>query len=164
MSVAYDKEVVSTDAQPRLNAIGYTFDLGLQIVSLTERNIRKTQYAFFAVDLSAGAKVGVRMVLKLASLASRYSSVAMELRPLCSSLHNCAAGKQIHVSIVVWRSMLCLSARTFDQGAGRVIIAFDASLSGIGVQILEVNPTSGSIRIRGAGGRYNGISGSFIKE
>jgi hypothetical protein len=170
-SVAYDKEEVSTDAQPRLDAIGYTFDLELQTVSLTERNIRKTQYAFFAVDLSEGAKIEVRMILKLASLASRYSSVAMELRPLCNSLHHCAAGKRLHSSVVlsnaakrtiaVWRAMLCVVAldpagyarqfRTFDQGRPKVVIVFDASLFGIGIQILEINPTSGRRRLRGAG-------------
>jgi hypothetical protein len=138
----------------RIDVIGYTLDMDLQVVTLTRRNLLRTLYAFFSVRTDQ--RVPIPALQRLASLASRYCAVLPELRPFSRALYACFAGisnrqasvylsEEAKLSVELWRTLLCAIAlderrfarpfRSFVSKEASTIIQFDASLQGIGVVV-----------------------------
>ena len=169
-AVADDKTEHTTPTQHRLDVIGYTVALDTQLVTLTRRNFLRTLYAFFAVDLATG-RVTVRAMERLASLASRYGAICQVMRPFARSLYHAIKGKARNVTITMgpatrrtvrlWRAMLCSAAleedsfarplESFRMHRARFTLQFDASLSGIGIKVLQRDLTGGPERTVGGG-------------
>ena len=86
-----DEKTVTTDKDNRrMDVIGYTLDLGKQVVTLSHRNYLKTLYLFFSVDTAA--PVPVKSMERIASLASRYSGICREMKPFTKALYSSYAG------------------------------------------------------------------------
>ena len=85
-AVAEDK----TESARALVSIGYMVDLDRQLVNMSPRNFRKCLYCFFVVDLRA--KVPVKTLERLASLAERYSELYPYMRPFQRALYACYKG------------------------------------------------------------------------
>lgn len=153
--------------------IGYLVDLDRQLVNMSPRNFRKCLFAFFAVDLTA--KVPVKTLERLASLAERYSELYQYMRPFQRALYNCYKGCQgmrEHVcvdmtehpgtvrAIRFWRVMLCAAAlneerfaRTFASflpKAPQYVVEFDGCLQGVGILVYEAQQ-NGSEVLKGGG-------------
>lgn len=138
----------------RLDFIGWEVDLDTRRVSLKRRNFLKVLHGFFAVDLNA--KWTGRLVERLASWASRYAAVLRHLRPFSDDLYgelkgwkNRDAAREIRPrgkrAVVMWRVVLCAAyfddnrvtrpLESFRVCPPDVTIAYDASLTGVGVGI-----------------------------
>ena len=167
-SVAKDKTEFTNAMQRSLDAIGYTLDVALLVVTLTRRNFLRTIYAFFSVNETEPMPVAT--VERLASLATRYSDICRELRPFTRALYACTAGIKnrrasvrltpaAQLTVHLWRTMLCLMAfepqrfarpfASFVPTTPQYVIRFDASLQGVGV-IIEENGAAGARAIVGA--------------
>ena len=160
LAVADDKTEDTEGGGPRrLDAIGYVLDMDNQLVTLTRRNLLRTVYAFFSVDLYG--RIPVPAVQRLASLASRYCAIVPELRPFSRALHACVIGvrnqrgsvfltPEARLSVELWRTMLCAIAldergfarpfATFVPRQATVVVQFDASLQGIGILVSTRSP------------------------
>ena len=65
-------------------------DLNTRLISIARRNLLKVLHGFFSFD--AMKHVQVRHLLKLASWASRYSTVLRVLTPFSTALYTQIAG------------------------------------------------------------------------
>jgi hypothetical protein len=142
----------------RLDFIGWQVDLDAQSVTLSERNLYKTIFAFFSFDVRG--KVSRKQVETMASLASRCSQLCRPMRPYTKALYdmiNTFPDRHVRrtlsalakVDIAVWRAFLLLShfdaehlSRPITSFAVRevsVLFGYDASLSelAVGVYIRE---------------------------
>ena len=140
--------------------IGYNLNLKLEVVSISKHNMLKALYAFMSVDINK--KVPLKVLEKLASLASRYGMLMPAFKPFVRAIYetytkkfrskgNGYASYEIGVdarrAIHVWRALLCLLAlheeqfaRPFDSfrhNSSKYIVEFDASLHGLGVVLYE---------------------------
>ena len=168
-SLAQDKTVTTTATVREIDFVGYTVDIATERVSLTRRNFLKTLYCFFSVDVES--KVEVRDLERLASYASRYGMICPLLLPFTRPLYAAYKGLSRSVRVTLkpaakravrlWRAMLCATAvnpvrfaRSFDsfmRRAYKAIVEFDASLEGVGIKLLLVDPTQGAEAPVGAG-------------
>jgi hypothetical protein len=144
-----------------LDWIGWSVDLDTRCVTLSRRNLLRTVYAFFSCEVSD--PFTLQTVERLASLASRCSTLARQMRPYTKSLYDCAAMYTSHhqrrhltaaarVDILMWRTLLIAvhfdtvrvarPIESFRPSPPTVLIEYDASLSafGVGVSILAPAP------------------------
>ena len=146
-SVADEK----TEAKRRIDWLGWTFDLDLGTVSISDRNFCRALYGFSSVDTTR--PIPVRTLERLASWAARYSAVCRALKPFTSDLYAAFAGRSRRVSVTpndalthtifLWRAMLTLlelrrelftrPISSFPDRPASFRICYDASLTGIGV-------------------------------
>ena len=145
-------ESSKTEMGRRIDFIGYTIDLDLLRVSVTERNFLKALYGFFTVDLRD--RVPVKFLQKLASWASRYSGICWYLSPFVHTIYRSYAGLSGFATVKlddhavrtlrVFRALLACAAvdevrwtrpmSTFSAHEGvDLTVQFDASLTGAGV-------------------------------
>ena len=136
----------------KLDFIGYEIDLDEMSVGVTERNIYRAIYGFLEVDVER--PVTVKLMQRLASWGSRYSKICRFLGPISRVLYREYKGKGFvkgwilsqggKVAIRMFQALLvALGADIKGYGrniwtfwAGglcRVVVEFDASLSGIGL-------------------------------
>lgn len=142
----------------RVDYIGWEIDLDSRRVSLKRRNFLKVLHGFFAVDLNK--PWSGRIVERLASWASRYTTVLRHLRPftddLYSELRNWkkrdasrVIGMRGRRAVLMWRVVLCAASLqeekitrpldSFRRQPADITIAYDASLTGVGVGIEEMS-------------------------
>jgi hypothetical protein len=164
-SVAHDKtdNTERCGADRKLEVIGYSIDMAHQQVTLTRKNLLKSMYAFFSVDITQPVRLAA--VQRMASLAVRYSGIFQELKPFSRALYFCTRGyshpraqlpltPEARLSVELWRAMLCLAAvhplvfsrpfDTFVPQAATFVAQFDASLQGLGILIFRRDPATGS--------------------
>ena len=164
-------ETTKTETGRIITFIGYDIDLDKKMVTISERNILRSLYGFLNVDLNA--PIRVKTLQKLASWASRYSSICAYMKPFVSILYAEYAGRGEHVTVALskrarrviccFRVLLGLTAvnsikfarpfESYQVNDSNITIEFDASLTGIGllyyktVQEKEVIIGGGSIDI-----------------
>ena len=153
MAIAADK----WESGRRLTWIGWIVDLDQKRVTISRRNFLKTLYGFFSVDME---RVQVKDVERLASWASRYTTILRVMEPFSQALyaeetgmrnrHVYKAFKGIggRVAVWMWRAMLCLQhlneetfGRTFDsfrERAADFLLEYDASLGGLGLCLTDL--------------------------
>lgn len=149
------KKAVNTDKSVKgevLDFLGYSVDIIRGQVTISVANFNKCAYHFWNVDTSKS--IQVCELQRLASLGSRYSMIAREMKPVTGALYRCFAKmRDVNVykeltpdaiaAIWLWRIVLMslelradLYARTFESFRpvyASVVICFDASLTGAGV-------------------------------
>ena len=79
-AVAPDKH----DQGRRIVCLGWTFDLDLQSVTISHRNLLKGLHAFFSLDVNT--PVLLHAVERMASLSSRYAMLCRPLKPFTVAL------------------------------------------------------------------------------
>ena len=142
----------------RVDYIGWEIDLDNRRVTLKRRNFLKVLHGFFAVDLDK--PWSGRIVERLASWASRYTTVLRHLRPFTDDLYGelrqwkkrdatRVIGRRARRAILMWRVVLCAASLqeeqiarpldSFRRQAADITIAYDASLSGVGVGIERIS-------------------------
>jgi hypothetical protein len=143
-----------------LDWIGWSVDLDTRRVTLSRRNLLRTIYAFFNCELSN--VFTLQAVERLASLASRCSTLARQMRPYTKSLYDCAAlyasnhqrrhlSAAAKVDVLMWRTFLIAvhfdpvrvarPIMSFRSTPPTIIIEYDASLSAFGVGVSTLAPT-----------------------
>lgn len=148
LAVADDK----SKSGRRLDLIGYVIDLDKKCLSIARKNFLNTVYGFYTVN--AEEKITLPVAQKLASWASRYSMIFRHMRPFSSALHQATCGRtnktnlfelkpEAKRSIQMWRATLALvelnekrftrPLDSFRPQQVKVIVEFDASLTGIGI-------------------------------
>jgi len=127
----------------------------------------KTLFEVFSIDEE---RVQVRELEKVASWASRYSTILRVMEPFSKALYAEMTGmtnrfafkplRSIHarLSLWMWRVMLCLlhldeatfgrPLDSFREREADVLVEFDASLSGVGVVLSDLRDN----RLLGCGG------------
>jgi hypothetical protein len=146
----------------KLDFIGYSVDLDLWRVGISERNIYRAVYGFMGVDLEK--EVTVRLMQRLASWGTRYAGICRYLLPMVRVLykeykgHHVASrwklSEEAKLAVRMFQTMLMAlggnsveyarDIRTFWGGRKvRVKGEFDASLSGIGMIWYEIDDLSG---------------------
>ena len=138
---------------PAFDFLGFHVDLPRGLVSLSERNVLKSLYAFGNVNLSPGVAVPVKTMERLASLASRFGSVCPTVRPYTRALYASYRGRkhmqmvllqdQHRVVVHLFKHMFVLvglhapyfarSFASFCESSPHWVGEFDASLSGVGI-------------------------------
>jgi hypothetical protein len=163
-AIAHEKTLDTEGGGPRrIDVIGYTLDLDSLRVTLTRRNLLRTVYAFFHVDITA--KVPVAAIQRMASYSSRYCLLLPEMRPFSRALYGCITGlsnrrasaplsPEAKLSVELWRTVLCAIAlreerfarpfHTFIPREADTVIQFDASLQGIGVILFDRDRDTGA--------------------
>ena len=133
--------------------IGYAVDVETGMVSLSEKNLLRMVYGFLTVDLKW--KVPVRVVEKLASWSSRYGAICPAMKPFPRALYSLIGGLTNRCALIpftveaqrgvrMWRAMPILLAEDetkfgkiiesfVSDSNPRIIVEFDASLSGAGL-------------------------------
>jgi len=141
----------------RLTWIGWDIDLDEERVTISRRNFMKTLHGFFTLDES---NVQVRELEKVASWASRYSTILRVMEPFSKALYAETGGMQnrfafkslrsmgARIAVWMWRAMLCLlhlnestfgrTLNSFRPRPAEVMVEFDASLSGLGLVISDL--------------------------
>lgn len=143
-----------------VDVLGWSVDLRLRKLSLSKRNLLKLSDAFMHTDLSK--PISVRVVQKLASLATRYSIIIPVLKPLSGILYHATVGLENKNALVtmtvefvevigIWRHLLI--ALALDENISRAIssiirrrndgrpvyqITFDGCPRGVGVLVESV--------------------------
>lgn len=146
-----------------LDWIGWEINLDTQRVTISESNLLRTVYAFFSFDLKS--KVSLQQVQRMASLASRCSMLARQMRPYTKNLYDCASrysgshaarflSAPARIDVIAWRSFLVAAhfdkvrvARPIQSFAARtpsLAIAYDSSLTAfaVGVSTIESGQTT----------------------
>jgi hypothetical protein len=144
---------------------GWDVDLDRRRVSLSRKNLYKTLFAFFAVDLGQGVTLPVLQALASRAVRAALLSVAMTpfTRGLFQSMSFYQGDRQkkrkltaeAKFEILMWRAYLVqlmwnpeAFARPLDSfrdKAPQFRIEFDASLTGIGFQISAHQEREGSV-------------------
>ena len=159
-TVAEDK----TDSGTNLDVIGWNLDCRNKTFSLSERNADRALWRFLQLDEEG--LVAISDLDTIASLASRYALVCREMKPYVGHLYAVFAGmsrgrfggnkktkvvlsEEAKHSIRRWRAFLCLQELDRDRARRPMmdlvirmashLIEFDASLTGIGLRIFEVD-------------------------
>jgi hypothetical protein len=147
------------------------------MVSLSENYLLRMVYGFFTVDLSR--KVPVRVIEKLASWSTRYVAICPAMKPFSRALYSLIGGLTNRCALIpftteaeravrMWNAMLVLLAedenkfgKTIESFVSdtnpRIIIEFDAALSGTGLlwyqrqeeNDFEVSIGGGAVVLRG---------------
>ena len=68
-----------------MDAIGWDLDLDLRRVGIAKHNLLKTLHGFMTIKL--GESVTVKVLMKLASWASRYVIICRYMKPFSAYLH-----------------------------------------------------------------------------
>jgi len=150
-SVAHEK-TESSLLTGRLTWIGWEVNLDAWTVSIGKSNFLKTLYGFFSVNEEE--LVPVAVIHRLASWASRYSTICRILRPYTTNLfaelqgiNNLGIKKKLRpravYTIRLWRVILCMmelqASRfcrdiwSFSKKESSYAIEYDASLTGLGI-------------------------------
>lgn len=135
--------------------IGWLIDLDTRRVSLGRRNLLKVLYGFFNFDTSR--HIQARHLLRLASWASRYTTVLRMLTPFTTYLYTQTNGMRnleafipLHfatrVSIWIWRATLLQlllqgpdysrPLDSFRSEDAHYLLEFDSSLEGSGLLVI----------------------------
>jgi len=135
--------------------IGWLIDLDTRCVSLGRRNLLKVLYGFFSFDTARHLQA--RHLLRLASWASRYTTVLRMLSPFTRCLYTQTNGMRnleafvslqftTQVSVWVWRAtLLQLLLRDSDYSRpldsfrnedAHYLLEFDSSLEGSGLLVI----------------------------
>lgn len=143
----------------RVEWIGWSIDLDSRRVSFARRNYLKVLHGFFSFDVNR--HVQVRHLIKLASWASRYTTVLRTLTPFTSSLYSQVSGMKnldafiplstpTIIAIWIWRAtLLQLGASqadfsrpldSFSDEEANYCLEYDSSLSGTGLIISYLPP------------------------
>lgn len=141
-----------------LDWIGWYVDLDKRLVTLSRRNFLRTVYAFFFVDLQS--PVTLHQVQRMASLASRCSTLARQMRPFTKALYDCAAQfssthQRRHLTalartdVQMWRCFLLAvhfdpqrvarPIASFRPRATDLLIQYDSSLTAFAVGVSTVS-------------------------
>jgi hypothetical protein len=167
--VSRDKTEKTSEGNPRIDVIGYALVMDEQLLTLSYRNFLKTFHVFTSVDVTR--PVSVQSLERMASLASRYSLICMALRPFSRALYGSYAQLPRNVStrlspaavwsIKMWRTTLCCTklrerafARSFASfipGTEEYLIEFDASLTGAGFKVFDLQAHRERETLVGAG-------------
>lgn len=161
-SVAANKDELGRS----LDFIGWQVDLDSRRVTISHRNFLRTIHAFFGFDLSAA--ITLTRVQCLASLASRCSMLARQMRPFTRALHECAAqysnpiqrrrlSATAKADVCLWRAFLVAShldplrvSRPITSFATReptVRIEYDSSLSAFAVGVSTLHSGQPQLRV-----------------
>lgn len=137
--------------------IGWQIDLDARRVSLGRRNLLKVLYGFFNFDTSR--HIQARHLLRLASWASRYTTVLRMLSPFTTYLYTQTNGMRnleafiplqfaTRVSIWVWRAALLQlllhgsdysrPLDSFRTDIALYLLEFDSSLEGSGLLVFPL--------------------------
>lgn len=142
-----------------LEMIGWEFDLDKRVVSLARKNFMKTLFEFFKVDVET--PVTKNTIERLAAFASRYSTVARQMRAFVHHLHVCKTlfrtakknerrliSDEAKLDIFMWRAFLVLMAlrkedycRKIESFMGKcwtALLKYDSSLGGLGLMLYRV--------------------------
>ena len=164
-----DTKTETTEDEGRrrsIDLIGWNINLAFQVVTMARKNLLKSFYGFFELDVDR--PVPVRTMERLASFGSRYVIICRWLGPWNHELYASYTGVARHKSIKLpagaklairlWRAGLCALelnverfGRSFDSFRPFVpthVLQFDASLWGVGPIVLS----------RQAGKVYSGTS------
>lgn len=162
--------VAKSESGRQMDWIGWYFDLDTMSVSIARKNRLKAVYAFFC-DCDLAKPINLGRVERMASLASRYAILHPQMKVFTVALHRfatrfhgnrlkplsfpSAAATEVHM----WRAYLCLlhfdnesfarPVASFVPRPARVLIEYDASLSGFGVGISVRNGDSDSFSLAG---------------
>jgi hypothetical protein len=139
----------------RLDMLGWSFDLKLKTVTVSETNHLKTIYGFFS--LNENRKYGIKVWQALASRASRYVTVCPYMKPYTASLYNMITKYHGNIwiqewmsdecieDVRMWKAFLCIlmpfekkfsrSLLSFGTREPTIKVEYDASLTGMGVVI-----------------------------
>ena len=142
----------------RLDMLGWSFDLDLKTVSISEINHLKTIYCMFSIDINK--KQYIKTWQAIASRASRYVMVCEHMKPYTSAFHRMVSSFNGSTSIAkdinqdalmdleMWKAFLCLlvphenkfarQLESFQIQRATVKIEYDASLTGFGYVISEL--------------------------
>ena len=153
-----------------MDAIGWNLNLDLRRVGIAKHNLLKTLHGFMTIKL--GEFVTVKVLMKLASWASRYVTICRYMKPFSAYLHcltqgltNLDSQKEIDLPtfqiIQLWTMFLSLmslnpihftrSFESFSPQSVKIFINVDASLTGIGILIYGVCD-SGSLSLLAVSG------------
>ena len=148
-----------------LDFIGWEVNLDTQRVTISRRNFLRTIHAFFAFDVTE--QICRARVECLASLASRCSMLARQMRPYTRALHECAAlyssplqkrrlSATAKSDVCIWRAFLIAAhfdpirvARpimSFQPRPATVRIEYDSSLSAFAVGVSTMHDDSPTLR------------------
>ena len=140
--------------------VGWEIDLDTRLVSLGRRNLLKVLYGFFSFDVNT--HIQGRHLLKLASWASRYTTVMQMLTPFTNLLYAQTNGLRnldsyvrltvpTQIAIWIWRATLlelilkpasfCRPLDSFRTEDPHYLIEYDSSLEGTGL-LIEPLPSS----------------------
>jgi hypothetical protein len=144
-----------TENGRELNMLGWALDLNRRVVSLSLKNLYKTLFAFFSVDVDA--PVTLPVLQALASRASRAALLSWAMKPFTRGMFGCMTfyggnrssrrklSADARFEILLWRAFLIqlawkpeLFARPIESFRLRIadiLLEFDASLEGLGVQL-----------------------------
>ena len=162
--------LVKTVKARKIDAIGWDLDLDLRRVGIAKHNLLKTLHGFMTIKL--GESVTVKVLMKLASWASRYVIICRYMKPFSAYLHcltkgltNLDSTKKIDLPtfqiIQLWTMFLSLmnlnpiqftrSFESFTPQSVKIFINVDASLTGIGILVYGVCD-SGSLSLLAVSG------------
>ena len=145
---------------PAFDFLGWHASLTTGLITIAERNVLKAVYAYGTVDLTPGLHVGIKVMQRLASLASRYSFVCHLLRPYVRTLYSAHSGRSQYGFVILSAgeravvrtfkhlftlmglrgSLFSRSLESFTAVPPQWVCEFDASLSGIGIIWFKVSP------------------------
>ena len=155
-SVADDKSEASLNTG-KLTWIGWEVNLTTWTVSIGKKNFLKTLYGFFTIN--EDDQISIKSVQRLASWASRYSTICRVLRPYTSNLYAETAGmyngsvrkrlgSRARFTIRLWRVILCMmelqssrfcrSISSFSPNSSSYVVEYDASLTGLGIILYKI--------------------------
>jgi hypothetical protein len=141
----------------RLDMLGWSFDLDLRTVSVSETNHLKTVFSMFSIDHDK--KYNLKTWQAVASRASRYVTVCPHMKPYTSSFYDMI--KEFHGNtwvlkhltdnckedLQMWKAFLCIlipfetrfarSLLSFREEDPTIKLEYDASLTGLGIILSE---------------------------
>jgi hypothetical protein len=138
-----------------LTMLGWALDLNVRVVSLSLKNLYKTLFAFFSLDIAA--PVTLPVLQALASRASRAALLSWAMKPFTRGMFGCMKfyggnrssrrklSADARFEILLWRAFLIQLAwkpeifarplESFRTRSADILLEFDASLEGLGVQL-----------------------------
>lgn len=143
----------------KLDFIGWEVDLDTRRVTLSRRNFLRMVHTFFCFEVTQ--PLPLDHVERLASLASRCSTLARQMRPFTSALYLCASMYQRHhqrrllssaarADVCIWRAFLIAShfdpvrvarpIESFQPRSASVVIEYDSSLTAFAVGVSILSP------------------------
>jgi hypothetical protein len=148
--------------------IGWSIDLDKKLVTLSEKNLFKTLFAFFSVNLNQGVTLPVLQAL--ASRASRASLLSTAMQPFTRGMFKAMSryegnrstlrrlSGEAKFEVLMWRAFLvqlmwapAVFARlleSFRPTMAEFVLECDASLTGIGISILRREVEHGEVRLK----------------
>lgn len=143
-----------------VEVIGYTIDLDLGRVSVSQKNFLRVIYGLSTMPNSG--VIPVKVLQKFASWVSRYSSIFNFLKPLSKNIYDSFAGysnqhvcihltDQLVMTLRLFRAIFIMGIlrddlfsrpfRSFRMIQPQIVIEFDASLFGCGVILYAISGT-----------------------